>query len=536
MQSIMWRGGRAAWACAAGAVACSGVLARAHPDLALELQRRDPQTGALRLTQERVDPATVGVVVIDMWNFHWCKTSTQRVAALVPRMNRVLAEARALGMRVFLCPTDVADNYVGTGLVEPVMMVTPLPLPQARTIACPPAPDGGGCTCGKERCLVNYGWDAMNPELVIGEHDLMPNDPERLYALCRARGITRLIYMGVHTQVCLLGKSVGLRRMLEAGFECILARDLTDAHGRYDPEHGVTPDGFTATVVAHFEKYLAPSINFAETLRRNGDWDDHWIVDPVRIAPWGTLRRPHLFEDPITVTLTIPWHPAATIHYTLDGSAPSLASAAYTKPFVVAATTRLRAIAYERGRVVSLPSAAFYAKLGPRPPLPDLYLSDLQPWRAVGPGHAIAFGEDRYSPDAQPAQRDHNNRGQSLRLRGQDYTKGLGVHAPNQLIYDLKPQYRRFVALAGVDEHLVDISNGSNLARYPSVVFKVFLDGREVSASPVMRLAADPWRFDVPLPPGSRRLSLVATDAGDGNREDLANWVNAGFVLQEPPK
>jgi len=26
---------------------------------------------------------------------------------------------------------------------------------------------------------------------------------------------------------------------------------------------------------------------------------------------------------------------------------------------------------------------------------------------------------------------------------------------------------------------------------------------------------------------------LAVTDAGDGNREDLANWVDAGFVLKK---
>ncbi len=70
---------------------------------------------------------------------------------------------------------------------------------------------------------------------------------------------------------------------------------------------------------------------------------------------------------------------------------------------------------------------------------------------------------------------------------------------------------------------------------YPSVVF-IFLDGKEASASPVMRIAVESWRFDVKIPPGTRRISLVATDAGDGNKEDLANWVNAGFVVKKAPK
>jgi hypothetical protein len=106
----------------------------------------------------------------------------------------------------------------------------------------------------------------------------------------------------------------------------------------------------------------------------------------------------------------------------------------------------------------------------------------------------------------------------------------MGVHAPCQLMYDLSPEYARFVSLADADEQVLKTANGSNVARYPRVVFKVFVDGRQAAASPVMRISENPWRFDVPIPRGARRISLVATDAGDGNREDRANWVNAGFT------
>ena len=40
-----------------------------------------------------------------------------------------------------------------------------------------------------------------------------------------------------------------------------------------------------------------------------------------------------------------------------------------------------------------------------------------------------------------------------------------------------------------------------------------------------------PWRFDVKIPAGARRINLVATDAESRSPYDLANWVEAGFVL-----
>jgi NPCBM/NEW2 domain len=170
-----------------------------------------------------------------------------------------------------------------------------------------------------------------------------------------------------------------------------------------------------------------------------------------------------------------------------------------------------------------------FFKLPALPPKPDISLSDLTPVRWSGPGRSYR-GRSQVSGRGQAPQKDRSIEGEPLRLRGVDYAKGIGTHAPNQMIFEVKPEYDRFVALAGVDERILQVSHGANLARYPSVVFKVFVDGREVASSPLMRIAEQPWRFDVRLPTGAKRISLCATDAGDGNREDLANWVDAGFV------
>jgi hypothetical protein len=165
------------------------------------------------------------------------------------------------------------------------------------------------------------------------------------------------------------------------------------------------------------------------------------------------------------------------------------------------------------------------------PPAPDVAIGDLKPIRNVGFGHSYG-GVVRYSGNTQPPQKDKSNLGQDLKINRKTYHQGMGVHAPCELMYEVKPEYKRFVALAGADENLVSISNGSNLAKYPSVVFKVFIDGQEAAASPVMRVLSLAWRFDVAIPEGARMISLVAMDAGDGSREDFADWANAGFVTK----
>lgn len=500
-------------------------------EIELTLQTRDPVTGKILLTNQKVDPKRVGVIAVDVWNFHWCKTATMRVDAFVPRMNKALDAARALGMTVMLCPSDVVDNYVGYPQREAIFALPKVTVPSVVNVTCPPVPDAGGCACGRERCGGNYGWDGMHPGLRIAAADLMPDTQAEVYAICQKFGLTHLIYVGFHTQVCLLGKPMGLKAMKSAGLQCVLARDMTDAHPGYNPARNFTPDLNTEQVVEHFEKHLAPTISFQAELAKLGRWDADWVVDPVRITPWGTPMRPHLFEESVTVTLTAPLQPGAEIRYTLDGSAPTPAATLYSKPFVVTDTTRLRATAFRAGRAVCLESEGAFARLGPLPPPPEVAIGDLKPVRSVGFGHSYG-GQVRYSGNTQAPQKDKSNLGQDLKINRKTYPQGMGVHAPCELMYELKPEYKRFVALAGADENLISISNGSNLAKYPSVVFKVFIDGQEAAASPVMRVLSLAWRFDVPIPNGARHISLVAMDAGDGSREDFADWAGAGFVTK----
>ena len=452
------------------ALAIFAVPNTAH-GLTLDLQTRDPATGAIVTKPEEVDPKRIGVIAVDVWNFHWCKTATMRVDAFVPRMNKALDAARELGMTVMLCPSDVVDNYVGYPQRETVFTLPKVTVPTVVDVTCPPAQDAGGCACGRERCAVNYGWDGMHPGLRIAPDDLMPDTQAEVYAICQKYGLTHLIYVGFHTQVCLLGKPMGLKAMKSAGLRCVLARDMTDAHPGYDPSRDFTPDLNTDQVVEHFEKYLAPSISFQAELAKIGKWDSNWVVDPVRVTPWGTTMRPHLFEQPVTVTLTAPLQPGAEIRYTLDGSVPTAASTLYTKPLQVTESTRLRTSAFRGGRAVSLESEGVFARMLSKPPAPDIAIGELQPIRSVGFGHSYG-GKARYSAHTEPPQKNKSNLGQPLKVDRTTYQSGMGVHAPCELVYEIKPGYKRFVALAGADENIIDVSHGSNLAKYPSIVFK----------------------------------------------------------------
>jgi len=117
-------------------------------------------------------------------------------------------------------------------------------------------------------------------------------------------------------------------------------------------------------------------------------------------------------------------------------------------------------------------------------------------------------------------------------VRGKVYERGLGFRAPSAVRYELKPEYNRFVARVGIDENMLDHLSGGLLAQHSSVVFRIFIDGKMMAESPVMRMSQEPWRFNVEIPAGSRYINLTCMDAGSRNVLDYGNWVNAGFCIR----
>ena len=108
--------------------------------------------------------------------------------------------------------------------------------------------------------------------------------------------------------------------------------------------------------------------------------------------------------------------------------------------------------------------------------------------------------------------------GNRLQIGERTFHHGLGTHAHSEIVYDLRGQYDRFAAWVGVDAEMKSYTQ-------PSVVFKVFADGRELFSSGVMRIGAPAIRVNVPIN-GAAELRLVVEDAGDGNECDHADWAD----------
>ena len=49
-----------------------------------------------------------------MWDQHWCKGATARVAEMAPRMNQTIAALRARGVLIIHCPSETMKFYDGS--------------------------------------------------------------------------------------------------------------------------------------------------------------------------------------------------------------------------------------------------------------------------------------------------------------------------------------------------------------------------------------------------------------------------------------
>lgn len=259
-----------------GLMGCLVPLAvAAQPALELSVQRRDNQDQATVETA-RLDPSKTAVIVVDMWDRHWCKTYTARVANLVPRMNLAVTVARKLGIQVVWAPSDVVGFYADHP-ARKAMQATPAhPAPATIEFDPPPAPKGDHCECGPDQPCPNARvWTRQQASLVIGERDLIAdcNNAQELFNLCAERGIDTLIYMGVASNMCVCYRSMGMINARRHGLRVLFVGDLVEsimANG-IDPATGAPDPNFTpakgsALVQRFLEQHVAPSLESRQLL------------------------------------------------------------------------------------------------------------------------------------------------------------------------------------------------------------------------------------------------------------------------------
>jgi len=247
--------------------------------LALSVRKRvetKPGSGRWHAITEKArwEPRKTAVVICDMWDKHWCAGATKRVGEMAPRMNEVVAKARAQGLLIIHCPSDTMDFYKdGPGrLLAQSAPVAETKRPLERWCRLDPDREGklpiddsdGGCDCSPQ-CKNFKAWSRQIADIKIEPGDAVTDSGEA-YNLMRERGVENVIVMGVHTNMCVLGRPFSIRQMVYQGQNVVLMRDMTDTMYNSRMAPYVAHVTGTDLVIEHIEKNWCPTISSVDFL------------------------------------------------------------------------------------------------------------------------------------------------------------------------------------------------------------------------------------------------------------------------------
>ena len=212
------------------------------------------------------------IIICDMWNQHWCKGATRRVEELAGRMNQVVRKARDKGVLIIHAPSGTIGHYKdhparkrarnapkAANVPKEIGKWCTLKSELEKRFKYPIDQSDGGCDC-EPRCKQGSPWRKQIDTIEIRNEDAISDSGVEVWNLLEQHGIDNVILMGVHTNMCVLGRPFGLRNMARYGKNVVLVRDLTDT--MYNSRMQPFVSHFTGTdlIVEHIEKFVCPTI------------------------------------------------------------------------------------------------------------------------------------------------------------------------------------------------------------------------------------------------------------------------------------
>jgi nicotinamidase-related amidase len=211
---------------------------------------------------KRVPAAETAIIICDMWDKHWCRGANERVATMAPRMNEVVKAARAAGITIIHAPSETMEFYRDSPARARALAAPHVPMPEPVMREVPPVPiddSDGGSDTGETSWYT--AWTRQHAAIEIDEErDAISDSGQEVWNLMHERGLRHLLIMGVHTNMCILGRSFAIKAMVQRGVDIVLVRDLTDAmYNPAKPPH-VSHDEGTRLVVDYIEKHWCPTV------------------------------------------------------------------------------------------------------------------------------------------------------------------------------------------------------------------------------------------------------------------------------------
>ena len=212
-------------------------------------------------TAVRVPAAKTALLLCDVWDKHWCRGASERVDAMVPRMNEVVVAARAKGVYIIHAPSGTMAFYAGTPARQRMLDAPRVEPPAPIERPDPPLPiDDSDHGSDTGETTTYRAWSRQHAGIEIENADGISDNGTEVYSYLKQNEIDHLLIMGVHTNMCILGRSFAIKQMVRWGIDVMLVRDLTDA--MYNPAMRpyVSHAEGTRLVIEYIEKFWCPTI------------------------------------------------------------------------------------------------------------------------------------------------------------------------------------------------------------------------------------------------------------------------------------
>ena len=211
-------------------------------------------------------------LICDMWDQHWCSGATYRVGQLAPKINTFINLMRSRGAQIIHAPSDTLTFYTNS-LARHRLMIADMKkfkekVKWLKNLRAPGYPlpiddsDGGSDTKTIDKYKPNTRvWSRQIESIIIDEEkDGISDSGAEIYHFLKEKGIEYYFIMGVHTNMCVINRTFGIRMMRQTGLKVALVRDLTDA--MYNPAKPpyVSHEKGTELVCDFIEKYYCPSV------------------------------------------------------------------------------------------------------------------------------------------------------------------------------------------------------------------------------------------------------------------------------------
>ncbi|MDR0835551.1 MAG: cysteine hydrolase, partial [Tannerella sp.] len=240
--------------------------------LRISVQQRLPsnlEAGALVVTNriESWKPTETAIIICDMWDKHWCNDATARVGEIAPAMNQVLTIARDKGVKIVHAPSDCINYYAAyPGRKEALKykdkaiaaLANGEKLPSEANAVWPVDQSDDGCE--NADCKPHRAWNKQIDALTVTNEDLISDSGAEIGAYFKKKGIKNVILVGVHTNMCVIGRSFGLRAMKRMGMNVVLMRDMTDLMYNHEMAPKVNHFSGLDLMIEYIETYVCPSI------------------------------------------------------------------------------------------------------------------------------------------------------------------------------------------------------------------------------------------------------------------------------------